>query len=156
MADGVDRRGSEGKKVLVVEDETLISMLFEDILGELGCEVVGPALNIRQATGTGQRAEIDAAVLDVNLNGEPIFPVAEILRGARACRWSSRAATGRRASADWQDAPTLPKPFTSDEVGVALSALTCAVTRSRIVAPDRARPACAQRGRAARPVRRRR
>ncbi len=112
-----------GRKILVVEDETLISMLFEDVLGELGCEVVGPALNIRKATELANTAAIDAAILDVNVNNDPIFPVAEILarRGIPLVFSSGYGSTGLPPF--WQDRPTLPKPFNIEDVEAALRSL---------------------------------
>ncbi len=115
--------GLKGKRVLVVEDETLISMLFEDILSDLDCEIVGPALNIRQATDLANSAEIDVAVLDVNLAGDPIFPVAEILaaRGVPMVFSSGYGSTGLPDR--WQNQATLPKPFTSRQVEDVLQKL---------------------------------
>ena len=110
-----------GKKVLIVEDETLISMLFEDILADLGCEVVGPAMNVKQATDLAINAEIDLAVLDVNLAGVPIFPVAEILAGRGVPMIFSSGYGNNALPSPWQSRPTLPKPFTADEVVMALS-----------------------------------
>ncbi len=123
MADEAERSVLKGKKILVVEDETLITMLFEDILSDFECEIVGPALNIRQALQLAETADIDAAVLDVNLNGEPSFPVAELLqsRGVPLIFSSGYGSSG--LPPQWQDRPTLPKPFTSDEVAEALSGL---------------------------------
>ena len=123
MADAEPPAGLRGKKILIVEDETLISMLFEDILAELDCQVVGPALNLKQALDLARTAEMDAAVLDVNLGGDPIFPVAEILveRGVPLVFASGYGSTGLPDR--WQSQPTLPKPFTSDEVAVALQRL---------------------------------
>ena len=83
MVDGVDRGPLQGKRVLIVEDEALIAMLFEDMLADAECVVVGPAMNLRQALELAQGAEIDLAVLDVNLNGEPSFPRRERSPGAR-------------------------------------------------------------------------
>lgn len=123
MLDGDFRGGMRGKKVLVVEDETLISMLFEDILDELGCEVVGPALNLKTAMELAHTAEIDAAVLDVNLNGDPIFPVAEILSGRGVPLVFSSGYGASSLPERWQGEPTLPKPFTSDEVAAVLHRL---------------------------------
>jgi CheY-like chemotaxis protein len=67
-------------KVLVVEDEALVSMLVEDMLSDLGCVVVGPAAELDEALRLAGSADIDAALLDVNLGGRPIFPVADALR----------------------------------------------------------------------------
>lgn len=126
MVDGVDRGVLRGKRILVVEDEALITMLFEDILADLDCEVVGPAMNVRQAMELARGAEIDAAVLDVNLNGEPSFPVAEVLKGRGVPLVFSSGYGSTGLPLVWQDAPTLPKPFTSDEVAMALMRLTSA------------------------------
>ena len=123
MVDGVDRGLLQGKKVLIVEDEALITMLFEDMLSDFGCDVVGPAMNVRQAMDVAGSAEIDVAVLDVNLNGESSFPVAALLasRGVPFVFSSGYGATA--LPPEWQDRPTLPKPFTSDEVADVLAGL---------------------------------
>lgn len=123
MTDAAPPARLRGKKVFVVEDEALISMLFEDILGELDCEVVGPALNLKQALELARTADMDAAVLDVNLGGDPIFPVAEILasRGVPLVFSSGYGASGLPER--WRSEPTLPKPFTTDEVAAVLHAL---------------------------------
>jgi CheY-like chemotaxis protein len=69
----------EGKTVLLVEDESLVSMLAEEILLEAGCEVI-LAMRLDRALEVAKSAEIDCALLDVNLgNGATSFPVAEVL-----------------------------------------------------------------------------
>ena len=69
-----------GLQVFVVEDELLVSMMLEDMLAEFGCVVAGVAASVSQALSEVAGAhEIDAAILDVNLGGEKIFPVADIL-----------------------------------------------------------------------------
>src|SRR5665811_735302 len=73
-----------GRRVLVVEDEVMVSWILEDMLAELGCEVVGPAARIEQALAIVNAETIDFAVLDVNLNGKKSFPVADALL-ARGC-----------------------------------------------------------------------
>ena len=70
----------QGLRVLVVEDERMVSMLIEDMLSDLGCTVVGPASRLDEAIELANRAELDCAVLDVNLGGQPIFPLADLLR----------------------------------------------------------------------------
>lgn len=123
MAGDVDSEVLRGKRVLIVEDETLIAMLFEDILGDLGCEIVGPAMNLRQATELAQTAACDVAVLDVNLNGEPSFPVASILRDRDVPLVFSSGYGASGLPPEWDGHPTLPKPFTSEQVAAALAAL---------------------------------
>jgi len=73
-----------GLRVLVVEDEMMVSMLIEDMLSDLGCKVVGPASRLEEAIALVDSQEIDCAVLDVNLGGQPIFPLADILRAQGA------------------------------------------------------------------------
>ncbi len=68
-----------GRRVLVVEDEVMVSWILEDMLAELGCQVVGPAARVEQALAMVDAETIDLAVLDVNLNGQKSFPVADAL-----------------------------------------------------------------------------
>lgn len=68
-----------GRSVLVVEDEMMVAWMLEDQLAELGCTVVGPAATIAQALAMIDAETIDIALLDVNLNGEMSYPVADAL-----------------------------------------------------------------------------
>ena len=117
----------QGLRVLVVEDEALVSMLLEDMLADHGCEVAGVASRISQALDmvSGELA-FDAAILDVNLGGEPIFPVAEALaaRGAPFVLATGYGAGGLPEA--WRSRPTLQKPFSHDDVGKALAAAVSA------------------------------
>jgi CheY-like chemotaxis protein len=102
-----------GLKVLVVEDEALVSMLLEDMLSDLGCEIVGPIMRLAEALATAEdpAQAMDIAILDVNLAGERSFPVAEALE-RRGCLFV--LATGYDdAGIDerWRDRPMLRKPF---------------------------------------------
>lgn len=67
-------------RILVVDDEPLVSMLVENWLGELGCEVVGPARSVEQGLDMAGSAELDGAILDVNLSGRNSYAVAETLK----------------------------------------------------------------------------
>jgi len=69
-----------GLRVLVVEDEMLVSLLIEDFLNDLLCTVVGPYSTVGSALAVAQRAEIDFALLDVNIGGTKVYPVAEALQ----------------------------------------------------------------------------
>lgn len=117
----------QGLRVLVVEDEALVSMLLEDMLADHGCEVAGVASRISQALElVGSDLAFDAAILDVNLGGEPIFPVAEALAAKGA---PFVFATGYGAGGlpeHWRSRPTLQKPFSHDDVGKALAAAVSA------------------------------
>jgi DNA-binding response OmpR family regulator len=67
-------------RILVLDDEPLISMLVEDWLVELGCEVVGPARSVQEGLDFAGNAALDAAILDVNLGGQHSYSVADALR----------------------------------------------------------------------------
>jgi DNA-binding response OmpR family regulator len=69
-----------GRRILVVEDEFLVSLLTIDVLESVGCEIVGPAARIAEATTLAQSESLDAAVLDVNVGGELIWSVADELQ----------------------------------------------------------------------------
>jgi DNA-binding NtrC family response regulator len=68
-----------GLRVLVVEDEMLISLLIEDVLADQNCAVVGPFERVSAALEAARSASFDLAVLDVNVGGVKIYPVAEVL-----------------------------------------------------------------------------
>src|SRR6516165_7415276 len=69
----------EGVRVLVVEDEYLVAILIEEILESAGCVVMGPIPRLPEALDAAHHDDCDAAVLDVNLTGERINPVADVL-----------------------------------------------------------------------------
>jgi CheY-like chemotaxis protein len=69
-----------GRRILLVEDEILVSMMLEDMLVDLGCEVVGPAASYNRALALAESAPCDAAILDLNLEGRESYPVADVLR----------------------------------------------------------------------------
>jgi CheY-like chemotaxis protein len=72
--------GLFGLQVLVVEDEALTAALLEDMLADFGCVVAGVAGSVSEAlNGVMDADAIDAAILDVNLGGDKIFPVADML-----------------------------------------------------------------------------
>ena len=66
-------------RILVVDDEPLISMLVENWLGELGCKVVGPARTVADGLALAD-GQLDGAILDVNLAGGTCYPLANALR----------------------------------------------------------------------------
>ena len=120
----------QGRRVLVVEDEMMISMLVEDMLSDLGCAVVGPANALDAALELAKsESDIDAAVLDVNLAGQPVFAVADVLRekGVPAIFATGYGDSGLR-DID-RGAPVLLKPFRAGDLARALGeALGAAAT----------------------------
>lgn len=71
--------GFNGLRVLLVEDEFLVALEVEDALRDLGCNVLGPFAKLSKATDATRGAELDGAILDINLNGEMVYPLAEFL-----------------------------------------------------------------------------
>lgn len=113
----------EGRKVLVVEDEMLVSMLVEDMLGDLGCVVIGPAASLDEALALAREAEIDIGLLDVNLAGKAIYPVADVLK-ARGVPYVFASGYGdSNTEGPHQGAPALQKPFRMGDLEQALRAV---------------------------------
>jgi CheY-like chemotaxis protein len=118
-----------GLRVLVVEDELLVSMLVEDMLSDFGCKVVGPASDIDQALQLARDAGIDIAILDVNVSGRQSFPVADILKG-RGLPFAFASGYGEAGVIDaHRGALVLQKPFLQSDLEKALISL-CKVTRA--------------------------
>jgi len=67
-------------RVLIIEDEAMIALLIEDMVGDLGGQVVGPATKFEQAMYLALQADFDLAVLDVNIDGLAVYPIADVLR----------------------------------------------------------------------------
>ena len=67
-------------RILVVEDEAMIAMLVEEMVLDFGSEVVGPAAKMEEALRLASDASLDAAILDVNVGGAVVYPVADLLR----------------------------------------------------------------------------
>lgn len=108
---GSDAERSAGRRVLVVEDELMIRMLLDDMLGDLGYAVAAEAGRIDEALALAQKADFDLAILDVNLNGQSIEPVAAALL-ARGVPFVFATGYGQRGVPEpYRDHPTLQKPF---------------------------------------------
>src|SRR5690242_259981 len=116
-------RTLSGLRVLVVEDEALIAMMLEDMLVGFGCVVVGPIARLAQAVSAARGHELDCAVLDINLNGEVVLPVADALegRGVPFVFVSGYGSIG--ADRRFAGRPFVRKPFKRDEIARALAQL---------------------------------
>jgi DNA-binding NtrC family response regulator len=100
-----------GLRVLIVEDEAGVALLLEDMLLELGCNVIGSIARVDRACEVAAAIDCDFAVLDVNLGGTPVFPVAHILQGRRIpFVFSTGYGPGGIVEA-FKDRPVLSKPF---------------------------------------------
>ena len=105
-----------GRRILVVEDEFLIRMLLEDMLTDLGYELVGVAGRVDEALELAKTKDFDLAILDVNLDGHDVYPVADLI-GTRGLPFMFVTGYGGRGLPDsYRDRPTLQKPFQLDEL----------------------------------------
>ena len=112
----------QGVRVLLVEDESLVAMLVEDLLAELGCEVVDSPANVEDALHAVETGGFDVAVLDVNLAGEHVDPVAGALV-SRSIPIVFASGYGRDGvSRPFASAPVLAKPYNIQELAQALRA----------------------------------
>ena len=108
---GTVKAGSPRRSILLVEDEVMIRMMVADMLEELGYTIAGEAGDIDEAIRLVQATDFDLAILDVNVNGKVISPVAE------AVQLRNRPfvfATGYGAQGlpeKFRDRPALEKPF---------------------------------------------
>lgn len=97
--------------VFLVEDEVMIRMMVADMLEELGYSVAAEAGEINEAMKLAQSADFDLAILDVNVNGKVISPVAELIKARNR---PFIFATGYGSSGlpeEYRDRPALQKPF---------------------------------------------
>ncbi len=114
----------DGLKVLVVEDETIVAMLLEQMLEELNCEVAGVAGQVSTATELAKSVEADVAILDMNLAGQKVDPVARAL-AERHVPFVFASGYGEDGlTPEWRGRPVLPKPFRLDQLRDALAAAT--------------------------------
>ena len=110
------------RAILIVEDEPLIAMMLEDFLDSLGHTVVGTVESVRDAQAAVAEGGFDVAILDVNLKGENVWPVATRLREKGI---PFVIATGGHVDPpppEFAHVPVIEKPYTIDRVTPALDA----------------------------------
>lgn len=121
-APGNHRQERGAYVVLIIEDESMVAMLIEDMFGELGWEIAGIASRFDEAMDKVSSLSFDLAILDVNLNGQQTYPVAEKLRRNGT---PFIFATGYGASSlpsSMRGVPVLSKPFNQHDLERALNA----------------------------------
>jgi CheY-like chemotaxis protein len=113
----------EGVRILLVEDETVLSLLIEDMLKGLGCASIWHASGVSQAIAILRDHQPDAAVLDVNLAGEPGYPIAEQLESAHIPFLFATGYGRHGLPKQWASKPAIQKPFRYDALATALGSL---------------------------------
>jgi CheY-like chemotaxis protein len=110
-------------RLLVVEDEYLIRMLLEDMLADLGYEVAAAVGSMAEASELAAQGDFNAAILDVNLDGEEIFPVADLL-AQRGLPFVFVTGYGERSLPEtYRERPALQKPFQAEQLKTVLAKL---------------------------------
>jgi DNA-binding response OmpR family regulator len=109
----------ERRRILIVEDDYLIASLLTEVMESAGWQVVGPVGHLTDAVATAAKEEIDVAVLDVNLGGETVFPVADVLDTRKVPFLFLTGYGTETLERRFCERPRLGKPFkTAELIGV--------------------------------------
>ena len=113
---GLHEDGLRGLRILVVEDTLLVADMIVEELEEAGCTVVGPAPRVERGLALARAERLDGALLDVNLAGEPCFPIAELLL-EQGVPFAFLTGYGEATlPACYRKMPRLAKPFQLDDL----------------------------------------
>ena len=115
--------GLKGRRILVVEDSPVVGPFTVDILAELGCDVVGPAPNMAAARQFVEAGALDAALMDIHIRGERVFPICELLEARQIPFVFTSGYADWAMPEKWEHRPRLQKPYTTEQVEKALRAL---------------------------------
>ena len=108
-----------GLRVMVVEDSALVAMHLEEILTDSGCVVVGLSGSLEEAKDVASSTAVDVALLDINIRGEMVFPLARELKELRISIVFSSGYATPVLPAEFSDAVYLSKPFEPEELVAA-------------------------------------
>jgi len=110
-----------GVRVFVAEDEFHVLQLIEDMLAELGCTVTDAVSSVRRGLDSAAATDAQVALLDVNLRGMTIFPVAHILRNRGIPIVFSTGYGADGLDAEWKTYPVIQKPFAVERLEAVLA-----------------------------------
>src|SRR5215472_17965196 len=113
---GKPRVRRAGRRVLIVEDEAMIAGLIQSILSAAGWSVVGPVATLERALETIERGRLDAALLDVRVNGHDAFAVADVLMKRNVPFIFVSGFTRKQMPPRYRDCAYITKPFTPDAI----------------------------------------
>ncbi|MGH6872289.1 MAG: response regulator [Rhizomicrobium sp.] len=113
-----------GLKILVVEDEAIVSFLIEEMLLDLGCAEVWLAGSVAPALSLLDDRKPDLAVLDVNLAGVPVYPIAERLAQMGVPFFFATGYGQKGLAPEWAGRPVIQKPFDQDALSRMLAAIS--------------------------------
>lgn len=108
-------------RILVVEDEFLLSVMLEEDLRDSGAAVIGPHNSLGPALAAGECETFDCAILDVNLGGTMVFPLADLLVGREVPFLFLSGYSAEQLPRRFQSVPRLAKPY---DLGMLIRAIT--------------------------------
>jgi|SRR6185437_2824656 len=111
----------ERLRVLVVEDEMLLAMLMEDTIADFGCDVVGPVARVADGVRLANTERLDGAILDINVAGTDVFPVARELAERRIPFIFVSGYDSGHLPDEWRGRPTLQKPFHPQDLAQSMT-----------------------------------
>lgn len=115
-----------GRRILVVEDSPVVGPFTVDILADLGCDVFGPAPNMASARKIIDEGVFDAALMDIHIRGERVFPLCEMLEALKVPFVFTSGYADWTMPDKWKDRPRLQKPYTVGQVEEVLKDLLTA------------------------------
>lgn len=107
---------SVSRSILIVEDEPLIAMMLEDFILSIGHQVRGSCDSVKSALAEVEKGDFDLAILDVNLKGESVWPVASALRSKGTPFVLASGGHVDPPPAEFAGVPMIEKPYTIDRV----------------------------------------
>lgn len=105
-----------GLRVMVLEDEASVALLIEDMLEELGCQIAVSIARMQRGRELAPTVECDFAVLDINLGGVLVFPVAAILKERKIPFLFSTGYGLTGLPEEFKGVPVVGKPFSVEEL----------------------------------------
>jgi len=108
--------------VLIVEDEMLIALMLQDMVAEMGLSVAGMAHSLGAGLDLARTVDVQLAILDINLNGEEAYPIADVLRSRGIPFIFSTGYGAGGIKAEYHSAPKLVKPYQQELLNSAIEA----------------------------------
>jgi CheY-like chemotaxis protein len=119
----MDHEFATQRRVLIVEDEVLIALMLQDMLADAGLKVEAVANSLDAGIELATNVAVDMAILDINLNGEDVYPIAAILRGRGIPFIFSTGYGAGGVRPEFDGAPRVVKPYQQDLLVAALHRL---------------------------------
>ncbi len=111
------------RRILVIEDSPVVADASEDMLHDLGYEVVGPAGNMATALQLAQDEQLDAAIVDVNIRGGKAYSVMKVLASRNIPFLLTSGYANWSMPEEWAERPRLAKPYTPNMLRTSLAEL---------------------------------